>query len=312
MDNVGIVVEDLQGTIGFFLELGLELEGEMPVEGEWVDRIVGLKGVRNDIAMMRTPDGNSRLELIKFRNPPVTNTDLNEPVNSLGIRRMMFAVKNIGEVTTRLQKKGASLIGEMVQYENTYRLCYLRSPEGIMVGLAEELDDKTAVVSDKSEKSALLRMDNILIVVEDLEAARAFFHELGLEQDWETTVEGPSVDKLIGLKGVRATLALMRTPDGHGRIELDKFHTPAAIRLVPEDAPVNTTGIRRIMFAVDDIDDTVARLLALGGELVGEVVQFEDMYRLCYMRGPEGIIIALAQQLGSKTATDILNTSSKK
>ena len=181
-----------------------------------------------------------------------------------------------------------------------------------MVGLAEELDDKTASDPGKSKKSALLRMDNVLIVVDDLEAAKAFFFELGLEQDWETIVEGPSVDKLIGLKNVRATLTLMQTPDGNGRIELDKFHTPGAIRLVPEDAPVNTIGIRRIMFAVDDIDDTVARLLAQGGELVGEVVQFEDMYRLCYMRGPEGIIIALAEQLGSKTATDILNATQKK
>ena len=312
MDNVGIVVKDLQGTIGFFKELGLELEGEMSVEGKWVDRIVGLKGVRNDIAMMRTPDGHSRLELIKFRNPPVTSTALNEPVNSFGIRRMMFTVKNIEEVIARLQKKGASLIGEIVQYENTYRLCYLRGPEGIMVGLAEEIDDKTASDPGNSEKSALLRMDNVLIVVDDLEAASAFFLELGLEQEWETNVEGPSVDKLIGLNGVRATLAMMRTADGHGRIELDKFLTPGAVRLVREDAPVNTLGIRRIMFAIEDIDDTVARLRARGAELVGEVVQFEDMYRLCYMRGPEGIIIALAEQLGSKTATDILNATQKK
>ena len=223
----------------------------------------------------------------------------------------MFTVEDIEYMTARLQKRGATLVGEMVQYENTYRLCYLRGPEGIMVGLAEELD-KTAAAPGKSKTSALLSMDNVLIVVEDLEAARAFFLELGLEPEWETTVEGPLVDKLIGLKGVRSTLALMRTPDGHGRIELDKFHSPGAIRLVPEDAPVNTLGIRRIMFAVDDIDDSVARLSALGAELVGEVVQFEDTYRLCYMRGPEGIITALAEQLGSKTATDILNASQKK
>src|SRR5688572_2429923 len=142
------------------------------------------------------------------------------------------------------------------------------------------------------------RMDNALIVVEDLEAAKAFFAELGMELEGETTVEGPSVDRLIGLQNVRATLALMRTPDGHGRIELDKFHTPEAIRTGPENAPVNALGIRRIMFAVDDIDDVVARLRAHGAELVGEVVQYEDMYRLAYVRGPEGIIIALAEQLG--------------
>src|SRR5438874_7913639 len=137
------------------------------------------------------------------------------------------------------------------------------------------------------------RMDNVLIVVEDLEAAKAFFAELGMELEGETTVEGPSVDSLIGLKDVRATLALMQTPDGHGKIELDKFHTPEAIRTGSESAPVNTLGIRRIMFAVDALDDVVARLLAHGAELVGEVVQYADMYRLAYVRGHEGIIIGL-------------------
>src|SRR5512139_2133301 len=146
-------------------------------------------------------------------------------------------------------------------------------------------------------KNKLLRMDNVLIVVDDLEAAKAFFFELGLELEGETTVEGPSVDRLIGLQNVRATLALMRTPDGHGRIELDKFHTPKAVRAEPEDAPVNALGIRRIMFAVYDIDDVIARLLAHGAELVGEVVQYEDMYRLAYIRGPEGIIVGLSEQL---------------
>src|SRR6266498_4423035 len=144
----------------------------------------------------------------------------------------------------------------------------------------------------------LQRMDNVLIVVDDLEAAKAFFVELGMELEGETTVEGPSVDRLIGLQNVRATLALMRTPDGHERIELDKFHTPKAVRAEPEDAPVNALGIRRIMFTVDDIDDVVARLRAHGAELVGEVVQYEDTYRLCYVRGPEGIIVGLAEQLG--------------
>ena len=144
----------------------------------------------------------------------------------------------------------------------------------------------------------LKRMDNILIVVENLEAAKAFFVELGMELEWETTVEGPSVDRLIDLQNVRATLALMRTPDGHGRIELDKFHTPEGIRTAPENAPVNALGIRRIMFAVDDIGDVVARLRAHGAELVGDVVQYEDTYRVCYVRGPEGIIVGLAEQLG--------------
>ena len=142
------------------------------------------------------------------------------------------------------------------------------------------------------------RMDNVLIVVDDLEATKAFFIDLGLELEGETQVEGPSVDSLIGLTHVRATLAFMRTPDGHGRIELDKFHTPDAIRYGPVDAPVNTLGIRRIMFAVEDIDALVARLLAHGAELVGDVVQYEDTYRLAYIRGPEGIIVGLTEQIG--------------
>jgi catechol 2,3-dioxygenase-like lactoylglutathione lyase family enzyme len=143
----------------------------------------------------------------------------------------------------------------------------------------------------------VLRMDNVLLVVDDLEAVKAFFAELGLELEGETVVEGQSVDRLIGLDGVRATIASMQTPDGHGRIELDKFHRPAAVRAEPENAPVNTLGIRRIMFAVEDLDDVLARLQAHGAELVGEVVQYEDSYRLCYVRGPEGIIVALAEPL---------------
>src|SRR5881394_1888577 len=137
-------------------------------------------------------------------------------------------------------------------------------------------------------KNKLLRMDNVLIVVDDLEAVKAFFIELGL------TVEGPLVGSLIGLKDVRATLAMMRSPDGFG-IELDKFHTPRAIRFGPVDAPVNTLGIRRVMFAVDDIVAVVAHMLAHGAELIGEM-QYEDTYRLAYIRGPEGIIVGLAEQ----------------
>ncbi len=143
----------------------------------------------------------------------------------------------------------------------------------------------------------VLRMDNVLLVVDDLEAVKAFFAELGLELEGETVVEGRSVDRLIGLDGVRATIASMRTPDGHGRIELDKFHTPAAVRAEPEDAPVNALGIRRIMFAVDDIADVLARLEAHGAELIGELVRYEDSYLLCYVRGPEGIIVGLAERL---------------
>ena len=140
MDNVGIVVDDLKSAIAFFVELGLELEGAATVEGRWVDRIVGLDGVRNDIAMMRTPDGHSRLELIKFHTPPAASAEpKNAPVNTLGIRRIMFAVEDIEDVLARLQTHGAELVGEVEQYEDSYRLCYVRGPEGIIVALAEQL-----------------------------------------------------------------------------------------------------------------------------------------------------------------------------
>ena len=143
----------------------------------------------------------------------------------------------------------------------------------------------------------LQRMDNVLIVVDDLEGAKAFFAELGMELEGEITVEGPWVDSTVGLNGVRATNAMMRTPDGHGRVELSKFHTPPAVKSEPENAPSNTLGIGRIMFAVDDLDDVVARLRNHGGELVREIAQYEDIYRLCFVRGPEGIIIGLAEEL---------------
>ena len=142
------------------------------------------------------------------------------------------------------------------------------------------------------------RMDNVLIVVDDLEAAKAFFAELGMELEGEAPVEGRWVDRVVGLSDVRADIAMMRTPDGHGRVELSRFHRPPAVRAEPEIAPANTLGIRRIMFAVDGIDDVVARLRSHGAELVGEIAQYEDSYRLCYLRGPAGIIVALAEQIG--------------
>jgi catechol 2,3-dioxygenase-like lactoylglutathione lyase family enzyme len=142
-----------------------------------------------------------------------------------------------------------------------------------------------------------IQMDNVLIVVDDLEAAKAFFAELGMELEGETQVEGPWVDRTIGLKDVRADITMMRTPDGRGRVELTRFHTPPAVRAEPEDAPANALGIRRIMFSVDDIDDVVGRLRSHGAELLDEIAQYEDAYRLCFMRGPEGIIVGLAEQL---------------
>jgi catechol 2,3-dioxygenase-like lactoylglutathione lyase family enzyme len=141
-------------------------------------------------------------------------------------------------------------------------------------------------------------MDNVLVVVDDLEAAIAFFTELGMELEGQTTVEGDSVDRLVGLSDVRSDIASMRTPDGHGRIELDRFHTPPAVRAGPEVAPVNALGIRRIMFAVDDVQAVVTRLRRHGAELVGEVVDYDDRNRLCYIRGPEGILVGLAEQIG--------------
>ena len=140
------------------------------------------------------------------------------------------------------------------------------------------------------------RMDNVLLVVDDLEAMKAFFVELGLELEGQTTVEGSAVGSLIGLPDVRSTIAMMRTPDGQG-IELDKFHTPDAVRFGPVDAPVNALGLRRIMFAVDDIDGVVARMQAHGAALIGRM-QYGDAYRLAYIRGPEGLIVGLAEQLG--------------
>lgn len=151
--------------------------------------------------------------------------------------------------------------------------------------------------------SKLLRMDNVLIVVEDLEAAKAFFVELGMELEGETQVEGPWVDQVVGLHGVRADIIMLRTPDGHSRVELSRFHTPPAVRVEPQSAPSNALGMRRIMFAVEGIDDVVGRLRDThGAELVGEIAQYEDFYRLCFLRGPEGIIIGLAEQLGKHSA----------
>ncbi|HEY3801806.1 MAG TPA: VOC family protein [Kofleriaceae bacterium] len=139
------------------------------------------------------------------------------------------------------------------------------------------------------------RMDNVAIVVDDLAAAVAFFGELGMTLDGQMRVEGDWVDRIVGLRGTRSEIAMMRTPDGHSRLELTKYHAPAAGRVEPQ--PANTLGLHRVMFAVDDIDDAVSRLRRHGAELVGEVVQYEHSYRLCYLRGPAGIIVALAQDL---------------
>jgi catechol 2,3-dioxygenase-like lactoylglutathione lyase family enzyme len=139
MDHVGIVVNDLADAIAFFVELGLELEGETPVEGDWVDRVVGLEGVRAQIAMLQTPDGHGRVELAKFHTPSTDGGYQRAPANALGIRHVTFAVDDIDGALARLRAHGAELVGELEQYENSYRLCYVRGPEGIIVELAEQI-----------------------------------------------------------------------------------------------------------------------------------------------------------------------------
>ncbi|TXD59642.1 VOC family protein [Ralstonia sp. TCR112] len=139
MDNVGIVVADIDATVEFFTELGLELEGRAPIEGDWADGVTGLPGMRVEIAMMRTPDGHGRLELSRFLAPPVVADHRVAPVNALGYLRVMFTVEDIDDTLARLSKRGATLVGDVVQYGDVYRLCYIRGPEGILLGLAEEL-----------------------------------------------------------------------------------------------------------------------------------------------------------------------------
>ncbi len=139
MDNVGIVVEDLEGAIDFFRELGLEFEGRAMIEGEWAGRITGLGDQHVEIAMMRTPDGHSRIELSRFLRPAVIADHRNAPVNALGYLRVMFAVDDIDDTLERLRRRGAQLVGEVVRYEDAYRLCYIRGPEGLLIGLAQEL-----------------------------------------------------------------------------------------------------------------------------------------------------------------------------
>ncbi|MER8038484.1 VOC family protein [Streptomyces hydrogenans] len=144
----------------------------------------------------------------------------------------------------------------------------------------------------------LQRMDNVGIVVEDLDAAVAFFTELGMEVEGKARIESPFADRAVGLEGVRSDMAMMRTPDGHGKLELAQYHAPAVLGGGTPNPPPNTVGLHRVMFAVDDIDDTIARLRTHGAELLGEVARYKDIYRLCYLRGPSGIIVALAEQIG--------------
>ena len=144
MDNVGIVVDDFDGAIEFFTELGLNLQGRAPIQGDWAASVTGLSGMRVEIAMMGTPDGHSRLELSRFLAPPVVADHRVAPVNALGYLRVMFTVEDIDDTLSRLGKRGARLVGKVVQYEDAYRLCYIRGPEGILIGLAQELGDQTS------------------------------------------------------------------------------------------------------------------------------------------------------------------------
>jgi catechol 2,3-dioxygenase-like lactoylglutathione lyase family enzyme len=144
MDNMGIVVADLDAAVKFFTELGLELDGRAPIEGRWAEGVTGLRGMRVEVAMMRTPDGHGRLELSRFLSPPVVADHRAAPVNALGYLRVMFAVDNLDDTLARLSKLGAEVVDEVVQYENIYRLCYIRGPEGILIGLAEQLGPESA------------------------------------------------------------------------------------------------------------------------------------------------------------------------
>jgi catechol 2,3-dioxygenase-like lactoylglutathione lyase family enzyme len=173
-------------------------------------------------------------------------------------------------------------------------------PERLLHGEAPEAATRTGgsplfMLGDMT----IQRMDNVAIVVDDLDAAVAFFTELGMELEGKAQIEGLFADRTVGLDGIRSEIAMMRTPDGHSKLELTKYHTPAAVVAGPENPPPpNTLGLHRVMFAVDDIDDTIARLRAHGAELLGEVAQYESIFRLCYLRGPAGIIVALAEQIG--------------
>lgn len=144
MDNVGIVVEDIDAAIAFFTELGLALEGRMPIEGEWAGRVTGVRGQRVEVAMMRTPDGHGRLELSRFDAPAIASDHRNAPVNALGYLRVMFAVEDIDDTLARLGKLGATVVDEVVNYEDIYRLCYIRGPEGVLIGLAQQLGEQTS------------------------------------------------------------------------------------------------------------------------------------------------------------------------
>jgi catechol 2,3-dioxygenase-like lactoylglutathione lyase family enzyme len=141
------------------------------------------------------------------------------------------------------------------------------------------------------------RMDHVSVVVEDLAAATAFFTALGMTKEGEAPIEGPWVDRINGIENIQVNIVMMKTPDGHGRLELTKFRNPKLVKIEPAIAPPNALGLRSVMFTVESVDDTVARLRAVGGELIGEVVRYEDKYKLCYMRGPAGIIVALAEEL---------------
>ena len=153
IDNVGIVVEDLDAAVEFFTELGLTLEGRMPIEGEWAGRVTGVRGQRVEIAMMRTPDGHGRVELSRFDTPAVASDHRTAPVNSLGYLRVMFTVEDIDDTLARLSKLGATVVDEVVNYQDIYRLCYIRGPEGILIGLAEQLGQQSSRENPMEQKS---------------------------------------------------------------------------------------------------------------------------------------------------------------
>jgi len=181
--------------------------------------------------------------------------------------------------------------------------CSLAAPSSFCVSSANRVQLARTVGLDRAHglgntgDMTIKRLDHVSVVVDDLAAAIAFFTALGMTLEGEMPIEGPWVDRVNGLESVQVDIVMMRTPDGHGRLELTKFRNPKLVEIEPAIAPPNTPGLRSVMFTVESVDDTVARLRANGAELVGEVTQYEDRYRLCYMRGPAGIIVALAEEL---------------
>jgi catechol 2,3-dioxygenase-like lactoylglutathione lyase family enzyme/quercetin dioxygenase-like cupin family protein len=247
MDHVGVVVDDLEGALAFFVELGMErVGGVMPVEGRWVDQVVGLENVRVDIAFVRTPDGHSQLELTRFRHPMATTVEPNAPANRLGLRRLMFLVEDIQDVIDRLRSHGGELIGEVTEYQNVYRLCYLRGPGGIIVALAEEIERASEKAAAMSE-----HVDDIVEIAPDV-------HKVIFENDAIRVLE---VTVTPG-----ATVAMHTNPEN-----INYILEGGTLRLVDPDGSVVDVPLaeRQVIpapsgrHAVENVGRTVVRTLCI-------------------------------------------------